>query len=77
MPHVLHPYTADFIALQLRPCTPRLLANALCFFAFHAPVAMRAAYSELYLIQIGRPRARVLEWAHWSARVNATRSARF
>ena len=52
-------------------------ANALCFFAFHAPVAMRAAYSELYLMQIGRPRARPFEWAHCSARVKATRCAKF
>ena len=33
-------------------------AASLCLRAFHAPVQMRAAYSELYRMQIDRPRAR-------------------
>jgi len=51
-------------------------AASLCLRAFHAPVQMRAAYSELYRMQIDRPRARWWCSAHSSARVNAIKVAR-
>ena len=49
-------------------------AIALCFFAFHAPEATRAAYSSEYRIHMGPV---VLRRAHWRARVKATSEHRF
>ena len=50
-------------------------AIALCFFAFHTPVAIMAAYVESYLIHTGCPPAMSCLCAHCSPRVKAVSSA--
>ena len=37
-------------------------AASLCFFAHHAPLAMRAAYSDVYRTQMGLSTARASLW---------------
>ena len=51
-------------------------AIALCFFAFHVPLAIIAPYALLYRTHTGLPVVCQCRLTHWMALVNATNAAR-